>query len=264
MYLCPHPASHPSPWSQNSPPPRDTSSSTTWRCPPSSAPGARGEVRRPPCPTRALVRPRSCHKESRHSGRVRVPVRVVRRRLVHRLPDHPSERFRRAPCTEIPFRVLGVSKFRNPCPPPRAPCWPAGLFRCWWGACRFCTAWAGLRPIHHHHRNSAIHNNHSQAPLAKCGSRGCRPARYSRDPRHNWPSTVRSDEWPALVFLLVFWALAGACQKHGVGGFLLSNSSSSSRPETQRNAWWHKTGLWARGRLPTGHAHTQTKPNQHM
>ena len=29
-----------------------------------------------------------------------------------------------------------------------------------------------------------------------------------------------------LVFLLVFWALAGACQRHGVGGFLLFNSSS--------------------------------------
>ena len=30
-----------------------------------------------------------------------------------------------------------------------------------------------------------------------------------------------------LVFLLVFWVLAGACQRHGVGGFLLRNSSSS-------------------------------------
>ena len=26
-----------------------------------------------------------------------------------------------------------------------------------------------------------------------------------------------------LVFLLVFWVLAGACQRHGVGGFLLFN-----------------------------------------
>jgi len=26
-----------------------------------------------------------------------------------------------------------------------------------------------------------------------------------------------------LVFLLVFWVLAGACQRHGVGGFLLRN-----------------------------------------
>ena len=32
---------------------------------------------------------------------------------------------------------------------------------------------------------------------------------------------------PGLVFLLVFWVLAGACQRHGVGGFLLGNSSSS-------------------------------------
>ena len=31
-----------------------------------------------------------------------------------------------------------------------------------------------------------------------------------------------------LVFLLVFWVLAGACQRHGVGAFLLCNSSSSS------------------------------------
>ena len=31
-----------------------------------------------------------------------------------------------------------------------------------------------------------------------------------------------------LVFLLVFWVLVGAFQRHGVGGFFLSNSSSSS------------------------------------
>ena len=31
-----------------------------------------------------------------------------------------------------------------------------------------------------------------------------------------------------LVFLLVFWVLAGACQRHGVGGFLLRDSPSSS------------------------------------
>ena len=32
-----------------------------------------------------------------------------------------------------------------------------------------------------------------------------------------------------LVFLLVFWVLAGACQRHdGVDGFLLCNSPSSS------------------------------------
>ena len=32
-----------------------------------------------------------------------------------------------------------------------------------------------------------------------------------------------------LVFLLVFWVLAGACQRHGVGVFLLCNSSSLFR-----------------------------------
>ena len=32
-----------------------------------------------------------------------------------------------------------------------------------------------------------------------------------------------------LVFLLVFWVLVGACQRNGAGGFLLFNSSSSSR-----------------------------------
>jgi len=31
-----------------------------------------------------------------------------------------------------------------------------------------------------------------------------------------------------LVFLLVFWVLAGACQRHGEGGFLSCNSPSSS------------------------------------
>jgi len=36
-----------------------------------------------------------------------------------------------------------------------------------------------------------------------------------------------------LVFLLGFWVLAGACQRHGVGRFLLCNSSSSSSV-----AWW--------------------------
>ena len=31
-----------------------------------------------------------------------------------------------------------------------------------------------------------------------------------------------------LVFFLIFWSLAGACQRHGVGGFRKYNSSSSS------------------------------------
>ena len=31
-----------------------------------------------------------------------------------------------------------------------------------------------------------------------------------------------------LVFLLVFWVLAGACKRHGVGGFLLCNTTTTS------------------------------------
>ena len=30
-----------------------------------------------------------------------------------------------------------------------------------------------------------------------------------------------------LVFLLVFWVLAGACQRHGVGGVLLRNTTTT-------------------------------------
>ena len=41
-----------------------------------------------------------------------------------------------------------------------------------------------------------------------------------------------------LGFLLVFWVLAGACQRHGVGVFLLCNSSSSlPRPRAPANGW---------------------------
>ena len=36
------------------------------------------------------------------------------------------------------------------CPPPRAPCWPAGLFSVLAGACQVSKAWARLRLIHHH------------------------------------------------------------------------------------------------------------------
>ena len=48
-----------------------------------------------------------------------------------------------------------------------------------------------------------------------------------------------------LVFLLVFWVLAGACQRHGVGGFLLCNSSSSS----PRAARWRAPTTRSFGRL---------------
>ena len=36
----------------------------------------------------------------------------------------------------------------------------------------------------------------------------------------HWPCTALSGEWPAWFPFLVFWALAGACQRHGVGGFI--------------------------------------------
>ena len=32
-----------------------------------------------------------------------------------------------------------------------------------------------------------------------------------------------------LVFLLGFWVLAGACQRSGVGGFLLCNTTTATR-----------------------------------
>ena len=41
-----------------------------------------------------------------------------------------------------------------------------------------------------------------------------------------------------LVFLLVFWVLAGACQRHGVGGFLLCNTTTTKThpPTPPKNA----------------------------
>ena len=58
----------------------------------------------------------------------------------------------------------------------------------------------------------------------------------------SWPSTARSGRRMAgLVFLLVFWVLAGACQKRsGVGGFIapraLATSGRRSGVRTKRAA----------------------------
>ena len=52
-----------------------------------------------------------------------------------------------------------------------------------------------------------------------------------------------------LVFLLVSWVLAGACQRHGVGGFLLCNSSSSTSCTSRRGE-----------RTPISTAHTANIP----
>ena len=54
---------------------------------------------------------------------------------------------------------------------------------------------------------------------------GCEP-RAGRPPPSALHRALR--RMAGLVFLLVFWVLAGACQRHGVGGFLLCNSSLSS------------------------------------
>ena len=44
---------------------------------------------------------------------------------------------------------------------------------------------------------------------------------------------MRSDEWPAWFSFLVFWVLAGACQRHGVGGFLLCNTTTTTTTTTR-------------------------------
>ena len=41
-----------------------------------------------------------------------------------------------------------------------------------------------------------------------------------------------------LVFLLVFWVLAGACQRHGVGGFLLCNTTTTSATSFLLTSFW--------------------------
>ena len=68
--------------------------------------------------------------------------------------------------------------------------------------------------------------------------------------------------WPirrmaGLVFLLVFWVLAGACQRHGVGGFLLCNTTTTRAPGQQAHGrtlhrapvgrWPGTPGSWLAG-----------------
>ena len=55
-----------------------------------------------------------------------------------------------------------------------------------------------------------------------------------------------------LVFLLVFWVRAGACQRHGVGGFSLCNSSSSSSWSDRALRRDSGSGVLHRGLSPTG------------
>ena len=58
-----------------------------------------------------------------------------------------------------------------------------------------------------------------------------------------------------LVLLLVFWALAGACQRHGVGGVLLCNSSSSFYGQLQRPHRKRTTRPVAAPRNASGRTH---------
>ena len=44
---------------------------------------------------------------------------------------------------------------------------------------------------------------------------------------------ARSGEWPAWFPFLVFWALAGACRRHGVGGFIGQFTIISTFIETE-------------------------------
>ena len=60
--------------------------------------------------------------------------------------------------------------------------------------------------------------------------------------RPPWPSTARFGEWPAWFPFRGFWVLAGACQRHGVGGFCCAihhhycthhRATSTARPSTR-------------------------------
>ena len=88
------------------------------------------------------------------------------------------------------------------------------------------TAWAGLCLIHHHHTSARrLHIG----PSAGLGGRThvCIPLPPDRD-----GSSIERER------ALVFWALAGACQRHGVGFFLLCNCASSSSSSRERACGW--------------------------
>ena len=77
------------------------------------------------------------------------------------------------------------------------------------------------------------------SPSSRTASRpvggGCGQGRARRMVRHDlWYPELASltlhralRRMAGLVFLLVFWVLAGACQRHGVGGFLLCNTTTT-------------------------------------
>ena len=63
-------------------------------------------------------------------------------------------------------------------------------------------------PLHHIETVTRTLHRRRQPLLCAC-------VQYQTNIR---PSTARPDEWPAWFSFLVFWVLAGACQRHGVGG----------------------------------------------
>ena len=68
-----------------------------------------------------------------------------------------------------------------------------------------------------------------------------------------WPSTVRLHRalrrMAALVFLWFSWVLAGACQRHGGGGFVLRHTTTSTTP---RNVLRSLLANVCRGKRPGG------------
>ena len=61
--------------------------------------------------------------------------------------------------------------------------------------------------------------------------------RTARSTSRSRPSLHRAlRRMAGLVFLLVFWVLAGACQRHGVGGVLLCNTTTTTTPRSRHQA----------------------------
>ena len=140
-----------------------------------------------------------------------------RRSAAQRTQALPRRRNRRFPCppSEPPpdgepgqDRPAPPPSGGEPCPPPFAPCWPA----------RFSGA-GGYLPILH-----GVGGFATNAPSSSSGGEfepGLTPgALHYATPRFALHRALR--RMAGLVFrLLVFWVLAGACQRHGVGGFLV-------------------------------------------
>ena len=84
------------------------------------------------------------------------------------------------------------------------------------------------------------------------GDLGCGTTPPGRRQQHHILTLHRAlRRMAGLVFLLVFWMLAGACQRHGVGGFLLCNTTTTIYAKPNHNT-----------RTTRGMAFFSTKRNQ--